>query len=108
MYMFRSSSWNHLFATISFILLRSNNFSFFVVGVFLIPYPFLLAFLHFLSNFKSLLVVTPFQYGLPLKVVSYKELYGWTMDEIVKLIGLKNNCTFCGVFRRQVKKLLIF
>ncbi|XP_073023822.1 cytoplasmic tRNA 2-thiolation protein 1 isoform X3 [Primulina eburnea] len=41
------------------------------------------------------------KYGLPLKVVSYKELYGWTMDEIVKLIGLKNNCTFCGVFRRQ-------
>ncbi|KAG8389839.1 hypothetical protein BUALT_Bualt01G0020200 [Buddleja alternifolia] len=41
------------------------------------------------------------QYGVPLKVVSYKELYGWTMDEIVKLIGLKNNCTFCGVFRRQ-------
>ncbi|CAN1785942.1 Cytoplasmic tRNA 2-thiolation protein 1 [Linum perenne] len=41
------------------------------------------------------------QYGLPLKIVSYKELYGWTMDEIVKVIGLKNNCTFCGVFRRQ-------
>ncbi|XP_059636376.1 cytoplasmic tRNA 2-thiolation protein 1 isoform X1 [Cornus florida] len=41
------------------------------------------------------------QYGLPLKVVSYKELYGWTMDDIVKMIGLKNNCTFCGVFRRQ-------
>ncbi|MQL85033.1 hypothetical protein Taro_017542 [Colocasia esculenta] len=41
------------------------------------------------------------QYGLPLKIVSYKELYGWTMDEIVKAIGLKNNCTFCGVFRRQ-------
>lgn len=41
------------------------------------------------------------QYGLPLKIVSYKDLYGWTMDEIVKLIGLKNNCTFCGVFRRQ-------
>ncbi|KAL3641639.1 cytosolic thiouridylase subunit Ctu1 [Castilleja foliolosa] len=41
------------------------------------------------------------QYGLPLKVVSYKDLYGWTMDEIVKLIGLRNNCTFCGVFRRQ-------
>lgn len=42
------------------------------------------------------------QYGLPLKIVSYKDLYGWTMDEIVKMIGLKNNCTFCGVFRRQV------
>ncbi|KAG6419724.1 hypothetical protein SASPL_116234 [Salvia splendens] len=41
------------------------------------------------------------QYGIPLKVISYKDLYGWTMDEIVKLIGLKNNCTFCGVFRRQ-------
>ncbi len=23
------------------------------------------------------------------------------MDEIVKEIGTKNNCTFCGVFRRQ-------
>ncbi|KAK8463199.1 hypothetical protein SEVIR_1G336200v4 [Setaria viridis] len=41
------------------------------------------------------------QYGLPLKIVSYKDLYGWTMDDIVKAIGLKNNCTFCGVFRRQ-------
>ncbi|XP_052251718.1 cytoplasmic tRNA 2-thiolation protein 1-like isoform X2 [Dreissena polymorpha] len=41
------------------------------------------------------------QYGLPLKIISYEELYGWTMDAIVKQIGLKNNCTFCGVFRRQ-------
>lgn len=57
------------------------------------------------------------QYKLQLKILSYKELYGfvshdsrsvsthscrsWTMDEIVKEIGLKNNCTFCGVFRRQ-------
>ena len=40
-------------------------------------------------------------YGIPLKIVSYKELYGWTMDEVVKMIGLKNNCTYCGVFRRQ-------
>jgi len=39
--------------------------------------------------------------NLPLAIVSYKEIYGWTMDEIVKMIGLKNNCTFCGVFRRQ-------
>lgn len=23
------------------------------------------------------------------------------MDEIVREIGTKNNCTFCGVFRRQ-------
>lgn len=41
------------------------------------------------------------QYGLPLKIVSYQELYGWTMDAIVQAIGKKSNCTFCGVFRRQ-------
>ncbi|CAO1631603.1 unnamed protein product [Parajaminaea phylloscopi] len=41
------------------------------------------------------------EYGLPLKVLGYDELYGWTMDDIVKSIGKKNNCTFCGVFRRQ-------
>ena len=41
------------------------------------------------------------QYELPLKIISYKELYGWSMDEIVKKVGTKNNCTFCGVFRRQ-------
>lgn len=38
---------------------------------------------------------------MPLKILSYKDLYGWTMDEIVAQIGRKNNCTFCGVFRRQ-------
>lgn len=41
------------------------------------------------------------QYGIPLTIVSYKDLYGWTMDEIVRVIGKKSNCTFCGVFRRQ-------
>ncbi|XP_026478630.1 cytoplasmic tRNA 2-thiolation protein 1 [Ctenocephalides felis] len=40
-------------------------------------------------------------YQMPLKILSYKDLYGWTMDEIVAKIGRKNNCTFCGVFRRQ-------
>jgi len=40
-------------------------------------------------------------YDLPLHIVSYKELYGWSMDEIVAAIGPRNNCTFCGVFRRQ-------
>ncbi|CAH1969218.1 unnamed protein product [Acanthoscelides obtectus] len=40
-------------------------------------------------------------YEMPLKILSYKDLYGWTMDEIVAEIGRKNNCTFCGVFRRQ-------
>ena len=41
------------------------------------------------------------QYGIPLKIMSYQELYGWTMDSIVQRIGRRNNCTFCGVFRRQ-------
>lgn len=48
------------------------------------------------------------QYGLPLKILSYKELYGWSMDEIVEAIGKRNNCTFCGVFRRQVISLRLF
>lgn len=33
------------------------------------------------------------EYGLPLKILSYSELYGWTMDRIVEQIGKKNNCT---------------
>lgn len=40
-------------------------------------------------------------YCLPLKILSYQDLYGWTMDKIVEATGIKNNCTFCGVFRRQ-------
>lgn len=41
------------------------------------------------------------QYDLPLKIVSYSELYGWTMDQVVRQVGKKGNCTYCGVFRRQ-------
>lgn len=41
------------------------------------------------------------QYGIPLKIVTYEDLYGWTMDKIVSNIGKRGNCTFCGVFRRQ-------
>jgi cytoplasmic tRNA 2-thiolation protein 1 len=40
-------------------------------------------------------------YDIPLKIVSYKDLYGYSMDDVVRETGLKNNCTFCGVFRRQ-------
>lgn len=40
-------------------------------------------------------------HGVPLRIVSYAELYGWSMDDIVASIGRRNNCTFCGVFRRQ-------
>ncbi|KAK9362628.1 hypothetical protein V1504DRAFT_448047 [Lipomyces starkeyi] len=42
------------------------------------------------------------QYVMPLEIVSYKELYDdWSMDDIVAQIGNRNNCTYCGVFRRQ-------
>ncbi|EFW14795.1 nucleotidyltransferase [Coccidioides posadasii str. Silveira] len=41
------------------------------------------------------------QYDMPLEIVSYGELYGWTMDQVVAEIGKKGNCTYCGVFRRQ-------
>lgn len=39
--------------------------------------------------------------NLPLHIVSYEELYGWSMDQVVAQIGKKGNCTYCGVFRRQ-------
>ncbi|OJD24430.1 cytoplasmic tRNA 2-thiolation protein 1 [Blastomyces percursus] len=41
------------------------------------------------------------QYSMPLEIVGYGELYGWTMDQVVAEIGKKGNCTYCGVFRRQ-------
>ncbi|KAI9838316.1 MAG: nucleotidyltransferase [Sarea resinae] len=41
------------------------------------------------------------QYGMPLEIVGYDELYGWTMDQVVQQVGKKGNCTYCGVFRRQ-------
>lgn len=41
------------------------------------------------------------QYQMPLEIVSYRELYNWTMDEIVSCTGVKSSCTYCGVLRRQ-------
>ena len=41
------------------------------------------------------------QYDMPLEIVGYDELYGWTMDQVVAEVGKKGNCTYCGVFRRQ-------
>ena len=39
--------------------------------------------------------------NLPLTLLSFKELFNYTMDEIVPLIGIQNSCTYCGIFRRQ-------
>lgn len=41
------------------------------------------------------------QYDLPLEIISFKELYDWTMDEIVSAAGVRSSCTYCGIFRRQ-------
>lgn len=41
------------------------------------------------------------QYDMPLEIVGYDTLYGWTMDQVVAQVGKKGNCTYCGVFRRQ-------
>lgn len=41
------------------------------------------------------------QYDMPLEIVSYKELYDWSMDEIVSCAGMRSSCTYCGVLRRQ-------
>lgn len=41
------------------------------------------------------------QYEMPLEIVGYDKLYGWTMDQVVEQVGKKGNCTYCGVFRRQ-------
>lgn len=41
------------------------------------------------------------QYDLPLEIVSYRDLYDWTMDEIVACTNVRSSCTYCGVLRRQ-------
>ncbi|KAK6454827.1 N-type ATP pyrophosphatase [Scheffersomyces xylosifermentans] len=41
------------------------------------------------------------QYDMPLEIISYRDLYNWTMDEIVSCAGIRSSCTYCGVLRRQ-------
>ena len=40
------------------------------------------------------------QYDMPLTVLGYKDLYGWTMDDIVASVGRKNNCMLLSSHRR--------
>ena len=40
--------------------------------------------------------------GIEHKVVSFKESYGITLDEIMKNPNHKGSCTYCGVFRRWI------
>lgn len=39
--------------------------------------------------------------GLKLKIVSFEDIFGLTMDGVVEKVGRRGNCTYCGVFRRQ-------
>lgn len=39
--------------------------------------------------------------GIPLHIVSYKELFGMTLDEMVERDPDTVPCTYCGVFRRN-------
>ncbi|KCZ74526.1 hypothetical protein H311_04508, partial [Anncaliia algerae PRA109] len=39
--------------------------------------------------------------NLPLKVISYRDLYKVSLDEVVSITGRKNTCTKCGTFRRH-------
>lgn len=39
--------------------------------------------------------------NMKLEIVSYKEMFGMTMDDVVQKVGRRGNCTYCGVFRRQ-------
>jgi cytoplasmic tRNA 2-thiolation protein 1 len=41
------------------------------------------------------------EYGLPLKILSYQELYGWTMDRIVDQVGKRNNCQLTRIAQAQ-------
>ena len=39
-------------------------------------------------------------YNLKLTILSYKSLFGKTMDTVVELTHVQNSCSYCGVFRR--------
>lgn len=45
------------------------------------------------------------KYKIELKILSFKERFGFSMDQVVKLIGKKGNCTVCGSFRRQMLEI---
>ncbi|SBS87335.1 PP-loop family protein, putative [Plasmodium malariae] len=49
-------------------------------------------------------------YNIPLKILKFEDIFLYTMDDVVNFIGKKNNCTVCGVFRRQAmeKGALLF
>jgi cytoplasmic tRNA 2-thiolation protein 1 len=41
------------------------------------------------------------KYSLPLTILSFTELFGWTLDQIFRETQTKETCTYCGIFRRR-------
>jgi cytoplasmic tRNA 2-thiolation protein 1 len=41
------------------------------------------------------------KYSLPLTILSFTELFGWTLDQIFSATQTKETCTYCGIFRRR-------
>ncbi|XP_057286899.1 cytoplasmic tRNA 2-thiolation protein 1 [Pezoporus wallicus] len=39
--------------------------------------------------------------GAPLLVLSHRDVFGWSVDELGAALGAGSRCTFCGVLRRQ-------
>ena len=40
-------------------------------------------------------------YGLPLTILSFTEMFGWSLDQIFRATKTKETCTYCGIFRRR-------
>lgn len=47
--------------------------------------------------------------GIPWKEVSFKEIYGLTINQVVSVRGIsKNICSYCGVLRRRAFEIVAF
>lgn len=45
------------------------------------------------------------RYGHNLTIISFTELFGWTLDQIFSATQTKETCTYCGIFRRRALDL---
>ena len=43
---------------------------------------------------------------IPHKIISFKELFGWSLDEIIAFSSTMHACTVCGIFRRRALEVL--
>jgi uncharacterized protein (TIGR00269 family) len=44
--------------------------------------------------------------SIPHKIISFKELFGWDLDEMISASGTIHACSVCGVFRRRALEVL--